>query len=93
MAGDNGMVIDLIFWANVLACVALVVYAFFMFLQARGYYVPSPRIKKIIRWFCLFMLLMPVAARYQYSQSTILYLSAAMLMIGLLLKLKQKMGL
>lgn len=84
--------LDLIFWGDVLGGAGLLIYLFFLWLRMRGMYTPSPRMANFIRLTCLCLLLAPVAARYQYSQAAILYLSAVMCIVGLLVKLKQKTG-
>lgn len=88
----SGEFYDPVLWANILAGSALIFYAFVMWLQVRGYWVPSPRLIKIIRWTCFILLLMPIAARYHYDSKSILYLSAAIFMVGFLLKLKRWLG-
>lgn len=85
--------LDLALWSNILAGTALVAYGYFMWLQLRGIVQPSPRLMFWIRFLMLFMLLTPVAAHYQYSHRIILYLSATIVAVGLLLKFKRKMGL
>ena len=83
---------DPMFWGYAMAGTSLIIYAFVLWLQARGIWIASPRWKKIIRFFCLCLLLTPFAMRYHYSEAMILYLSALMIILGLLIKLKQKMG-
>ena len=84
--------LDLVFWANMLAGSAVLFYAYFMWFQVRGILHPSPRLVYWVRFGVLFCLMTPIAARYQYSAAAILYLSTAMVAVGLLIKLKRRLG-
>lgn len=83
---------DEVLWSNIAAGVAVALYLFVLWLGWRGYWQPRPRTLKLLRWAAFAALALPIAARYHYSQEAILYLSAAMLMVAGLMKLKQKLG-
>jgi len=83
---------DYILIANLLAAGAFFFYLFIAWLQFRGHAKIPPKWMKVIRYLCLFLLLTPIAARYQFSHAGILYGAAAICIVGGLIKLKQKMG-
>ncbi len=81
---------DIIFWANTLAGAAVALYGYLMLLQARGIINPSPRFIYGLRLSMVCILSAPFAARYQYSESVILYLSVLMITVGILIKIRRK---
>jgi hypothetical protein len=89
---ENIEPIDYVFWANIVGASAFVFYIYFMWMQFRGLIRLSPLMLKFIRYTCLFLVLMPVAARYHYSKEAIFYLSCAIFLIGFLVRLKNKSG-
>ncbi len=84
--------IDLIFWGNILAGSGLILYSIFLWLQARGHYVPPARLAKIIKYSCFALLSMPLVARFHYPEQLILYFSVFILLVGLLIKIRGFLG-
>ena len=84
--------IDLIFWGNIFAGSGLIVYAFYLWVTLRMGFVVPPRIIKFIRWFCFILLCMPIAARLYYPEEMILFLSCAVLAVGMFIKLRKILG-
>lgn len=90
---SNNMVVNWILVTNLLAGGAFVFYMIVLWLEARGRLKPTPGLRKLVRYGCLFCVLTPLAARYQYSETVILYFSAGIFVVAGLIMLKQKMGL
>ena len=89
---ESSSPINYVMIANILAGCAVIFYLVLMWVQHLGWITISPRLLRPIRWICVFMLLMPIAARHQYSEATILYISSAMFIVGFLIYMKKKMG-
>lgn len=88
----NTEAIDLIFWANALGGLAMMCYAYFLWMQARGMISPSARMLKLVQNICFCLLLIPVAAHLQFTKETILALSVILLVVAFLIKLRRKIG-
>jgi len=84
---------DLILWANVIAGTSVVGYAFFVWAQVRGAIQPSERMIFAVRLTCLVALLLPIGARFQFSQFAILTISVLIVAFGAFIRWRNKIGL
>lgn len=90
---SNEAAFNYVFWSNIVGACALVFYLYFLWLVHRGLIKVSPRFSRIVRYTCLFLLMLPIAARYHYSREAILYLSCAIFAVAFLVRMRNKMGL
>lgn len=81
-----------ILWADVIAGLAVMGYGYFMWAQIRGWLNPSARMLLCIRILFVFAILMPVAVRFHYSEHTILLISSIIVLIGFVIRIRNKWG-
>ncbi len=84
--------IDLVYWTNILGCGSLVVYAIYVWAQVRGLITPEPFLIYMMRFACMIAFVSPIAARLYLSNQTILFLALALIVSGLLMKMRRMLG-
>ncbi len=84
--------IDLIYWTNILGCGSLIAYAMFILAQVRGLIMPSPFLSYVVRFACMIAFVSPIAVRLYLSSQTILFLALALIVIGLMVKMRSLLG-